>query len=245
MSLAIRIIPTLLKRDHSLVKGRQFDSWRVVGHPLQAAKIHAARGVDELMLLDIGATPMTKGPDFRMVEKLTADCFMPVTVGGGVSRVEHVRDLLLAGADKVLVNTHAKSVVSPAADKFGSQAICVGIDVLGKKVAIRCGQESTAWDPASWAEKMVKAGAGEILLQRIERDGMLGGYDVDLIKAVSDAVDIPVIASCGCGSYGDMVSAVKAGAQGVAAGAFFQFTDHTPKGAAEHFMQAGIEARMP
>ncbi len=219
MTLAVRVIPILLKRGNSLVKGKQFNSQRVVGHPLQAAKIHSAREVDELMLLDIGCDK----PDFDMVERLTKSCFMPVTVGGGIRGIKDVRDLLNIGADKIC--TTKPEIMALASDKFGSQAICAS--VFGIVSAIR-------------AEE---AGAGEILLQSIERDGMMEGYDLAMIKQVTEAINIPVIASCGCGTYQHMVEAVKAGASAVAAGSFFQFTDNTPKGAAEYLVNNGIEAR--
>jgi cyclase len=243
MSLATRVIPVLLKRGNSLVKGKRFDSWRSVGHPLTAARIHSARGVDELIVLDIGATPEGRGPDLEMVEKLTDSAFMPVTVGGGVRTLQDVRDLLNAGADKVAICTHTE-VISQAAAKFGNQALCVGIDVLGKHVVQRCGRRSIIWRARQWARMMEQAGAGEILLQRVERDGMMEGYDLDLIRTVSDAVNIPVVASCGCGAYSDMVDAVRAGASAVAAGAFFQFQHATPKGASEYLDAHGIEARL-
>lgn len=242
--LAVRVIPLLLRRDDSLVKGQQFDSWRSVGHPLQAARLHAARGVDELIVLDIGATPRNRGPDLRFVEALTRDCYMPVTVGGGVRHLQDISDLLNAGADKVAINSRAGAVLSEAAARFGSQALVAGIDVLGRKVHTHCGTTPIAWSAIEWAKRLEKLGAGEILLQRIERDGAMRGYDLRLIREVSQAINLPVIASAGCGAYSHMVKAVKAGASAVAAGAFFQWTEATPKAAAQYLHEKGIEARV-
>jgi cyclase len=243
MSLAVRIIPVLLRRGNSLVKGVKFDAWRSVGHPLQAAKIHASRAVDELVYLDIGATPSTKGPDLKMAEALTDSSFIPVTIGGGVRSVDDVQALMNAGADKVLVCTHAVPVVLEASKRFGSQAIVAGIDVLGKRVALKCGAQSSFITPLAWASKLYRHGAGEILLQDVERDGVMRGYNLKLIEKISAAVNIPVIASCGAGSYQDMADALNAGASGVAAGSLFQFTDCTPQGAAEYLSKRGFNVR--
>lgn len=218
MSLAHRVIPVLLKRGYALVKGKQFDSWRIVGHPLQAARIHAARGVDELMILDIGCDK----PDLKMVESLTEAMFTPVTVGGGIRHLEDVRDLLNAGADKIC--TTQISIIKAASEKFGRQAVCASV------TSPQCAVIAQA------------NGAGEILLQCVERDGMMTGYDLASIEKIR-GMNIPVIASCGCGSYDDMVAAIHAGADAVAAGAFFQFTDATPKEAARYLKEKGIETR--
>jgi len=227
VSLATRIIPVLLKRGDSLVKGKQFNPQRVVGHPLQAARIHSAREVDELMLLDVGCYE----PDFKMVKRLTDSCFMPVTVGGGIRSLDDVHGLLTgAGADKVAVRC-CSALITEIADKYGSQAVCAVMNWVG------------GCSPTRYSRILEERGAGEILLQCVERDGMMEGYDLDMIRKVSLAVNIPVIASCGCGTYQHMVEAVKAGASAIAAGAFFQFTDNTPKGAAEYLANHEIEAR--
>ena len=244
MTLAIRIIPTLLVRGGSLVKGVAFDSSRIVGHPLQSAKIYQARGVDELLYLDVVATPTNHGPDFHMVETLTEALFCPITVGGGIRSCQDIDTLLRIGADKVLICTNAVQLVREASDRYGSQCIVAGVDVLGGKVALRCGHESTRINPVTWAKKLAKAGAGEILLQSIDRDGGMKGYDLEVLKAVTDAVKVPVIASCGAGSYAHMAEAVRAGASAVAAGSLFLFTDATPREAAQHLVDNGIIARV-
>jgi len=246
--LARRVIPVLLARGHQLVKGERFNSWRSVGHVLQAAKIHQARGVDELIVLDIGATPERRGPDFEFIEKLTSECFMPLTVGGGVRSVEDVRWLLALGADKVAICTAAVAnpcLIAECASRFGSQAIVVAIDVSDGRVVTEC--NGRAWyigPPEKWAQSCEYNGAGEILLTSVDRDGTLQGYDLELVRRVSEAVSVPVIAAGGCSGYEDMRLAIEAGASAVAAGALFQFTDATPRGAAEYLAAHGIEARL-
>jgi len=247
MPLAHRIIPVLLKRGDTLVKGVRFKSWRSVGHALQAARIHQARGVDELVILDVDATPKGLKPDFKAIEKLTKNCFVPLTVGGGITTVQDVRDLMNAGADKVVVETAWISdpgFLPELASKVGSQAIVASISSSSGYASIHCGSVVYANAVEVAAKQAVKEGAGEILLQSVERDGTMNGYDLNMIKAVSK-VKIPVIASCGCGSYADMVKAIEAGASAVAAGAFFLFTDHTPRGAAQYLIAHGFEARLP
>lgn len=247
--LATRIVPVMLQRGSTLVKGTSFNSWRSVGHSLQAVRIYNARGVDELIYLDIAATPEGRGPDFETVRKLTDECFMPITVGGGVRSVDDVRELLSAGADKVAICTAALEIpglISDASDQFGSQAIVASVDVRepGYPCA-RCG--TIRWElfgAVTWARALANAGAGEILLTSIDRDGTLQGYDLDLISAVSKAVNIPVIAAGGAGTYEHLYEGIKAGASAVAAGAMWTFTDATPKGAAHYLAKKGVEVRL-
>ena len=244
--LATRVIPLLLQRGSMLVKGQQFKSWRNVGHALQAVRIHQARGVDELLFLDIGATPRGHGPNFRLIEELTKECFMPLTVGGGVRSVEDVRRLLECGADKVAVCTtifHTKTL-EECAVKFGSQAIVGAIDTMDGVVWSNCGAERWRMGVKSFSQLVADYGAGEILLTSIDRDGMMQGYDLDLIREVSSAVDVPVIACGGCGTYEHMLEAVQAGASAVAAGAMFQWTDATPRGAVEYLNEHNVEVRV-
>ena len=237
MGLAVRIIPTLLKRGDALVKGERFNGWRTVGHVQQAAQIHQARGVDELIVLDIGATPEGRGPDFDAVRKLTERCFMPITVGGGVRDAKDVQGLLNAGADKVAVRTawiQDASCVVDMISRFGSQAVVVALDV----------EEGACTEAVFEAIRIQAAGAGEIMLTNADREGTMAGYDINLIRTVCAAVDVPVIAHGGCSGYEDMLEAIRAGASAVAAGALFQFTDCTPRGAAEYLHAQGIEVRL-
>lgn len=247
MGLATRVIPSLLFRGDVLVKGKRFDSWRSVGHVLQAARVHAARGVDELIVLDIGATPEGRGPNLALVEKITDASFTPVTVGGGVRSVDDVRDLLRVGADKVAMGTTAIAapmLLQECAMKFGSQAIAVSIDCRKSIPFTRCGADRVWSSPVHVALYLEKHGAGEILLTSIDREGTMNGYDLELIREVAAAVDIPVIAHGGCGTYQHMHDAIEAGASAVAAGAMFQFTDATPRGASAYLATKGVEVRL-
>lgn len=248
MGLAVRVIPTILCRGRALVKGRRFDSWRSVGVAAQAVRVHQARGVDEVCLLDIGATLDGRGPDLSLVEELSEVVFAPLAIGGGIRNVNDARALLRAGADKVVVGTMAFSmipnVVKEIADAVGRQALVVAVDVRNGKVFTYCGRHSTDMDPVAYAKLVEGEGAGEILLTSIDREGTMQGYDLDLISKVSRAVSVPVIAHGGCKDYRDMVDAIHAGASAVAAGALFQFTDATPKEAARALAGYGIEARL-
>lgn len=249
--LATRVIPQLLADGRKLVKGKTFKPWRTVGVALQAAQIHASRGVDELLLIDVTATKEGRGPDLALIEELTESCFMPVTVGGGIRTVDQVREVLRAGADKVLIGNAGvwdQAFIARAASATGCQAIVVAIDVrdddFRRQVCSDAGERRWMFDPVEWAAAMQRNGAGEILLNSITREGTMQGYDLGLIRDVSAAVDVPVVAAGGCSGYDDMVRAVQAGASAVSAGALFQFTDATPREAAEYLHKAGIPARV-
>lgn len=249
--LKVRVIPTLLYKDFGLVKGRQFDSRRAVGSPMQAVKVYNRRGVDELVFLDVSATLQGRDPDFTLVDELGDECFMPLTVGGGVVTLEHVRRLLQVGADKVAVNTilmERPEVVEAAASRFGSQCIVASIDVRRSvdgdlSVWTRAGTMPTGADPVSIARHAESLGAGEILLTSIDRDGMMCGYDVEVTAAVSASVSIPVIASGGAAGYEDFVTVLRGGATAVAAASMFHFTEQTPLEAKRHLSQAGFPVR--
>jgi cyclase len=241
-----RIIPTLLLRGDHLVKGERYQSWRRVGAVRDAVRRFEFRGVDELILLDIAATPEGRGPDLAAVQAAADECFMPVAAGGGVRTLEDVRDLLLAGADKVVLGTSAiedTGFITRAADKFGSQCVTVSVDALGRRCATRCGVGTVSTSPRKHARRAVAAGAGEILLSSVDRDGTLAGYDLDLIRAVAPAVPVPVIASGGAGTAADLLAAFEAGADAVAVGAAWQFTDLTPRGAKAYLREHGVPVR--
>lgn len=251
MSLAHRVIPVLLMRNHLLVKGKQFDPLRVVGEVMQAAEVHQARKVDEMVVIDIMATLHGREPDYELIKKLTAKCFMPITVGGGIRSTTHVRKLLASGADKVLIGTYAleePEFIRECAQGFGSQAIVVAVDAIYETanwyVTSRCGHTRHFYGAAAFAKEMEFKGAGELLLTSIKNDGMMCGYDLGLIRKVAKEVDIPVIASGGCGSYEHMRKALAAGASAVAAGSLFQWTDCTPRGAVEYLAKKGWEVRL-
>ncbi len=250
--LKTRVIPTLLYKDFGLVKGTAFDSRRAVGSPMQAIKVYEMRGVDELVLFDVTATLQDRSPDFELIDDLADDCFMPLTVGGGVRSIEDVRGLLQVGADKVCLGSAAveqPDLVAEAARLFGSQCVVVSIDVRRDgddppTVWIRSGTDSTGQAPTDVASELEARGAGEIVLQSIDRDGTMTGYDLDTLRAVCDAVSVPVVASGGAGTYDHMLQAVEiGGASAVAAASMFHFTEQTPQGAKDHLRAHGVAVR--
>jgi cyclase len=247
--LKTRIIPVVLYRGHEAFKGKGFKSWRSTGSAISAVKVHARRQVDELILLDISATPQGKEPDFDLLRTITSDVFMPLAFGGGIRTVEHVRLALANGADKVCLCTAAletPELITAAAERFGRQAVTVCIDVTAQDfIATHAGcNVKLRSDPVEWARTVERLGAGEILLQSIPRDGTLEGYDIPLIMRVAAAVSIPVVASSGAGSYDHLHEALKAGAHAVAAGALWDFTSATPGQAALYLHSLGIPVRL-
>lgn len=250
--LKVRVIPTMLWKDVGLVKGTGFDSWRRTGTLLPAVKVYNTRQVDELILVDIMATREGRLPDYEVINDIAAECFVPFTVGGGIREVSHVRDLLRAGADKVCINTSAfgdPGLIRDAAAKFGAQCIVASIDAKrrpggGFECWSHSGTRATGVDAVEWARTVEGLGAGEILITSVERDGTMQGYDLDLVKAVAQAVKIPVIASGGAGKYEDMEAAVRvAGASAVAAASIFHFTEQTPLEAKTYLGGRGIPVR--
>lgn len=247
-----RVLPTLLFKDVGLVKGISFDSWRRVGSAMQAVKVYNLREVDELVFFDITATVDRRRPDFQQIAELAAECFMPMTVGGGVRTVDDIRDLLAVGADKVSINTatvETPELILEGSSIFGSQCIVVGIDVRRKgkswKVYTRCGTQSTGLDPVDHARSVESLGAGEIILTSIDRDGMMNGYDLDIIRRVTDAVNIPVVASGGAGNYQHMADVLlETRASGVSASAMYHFTQQTPREAKLFLREKGVPVRM-
>jgi cyclase len=251
--LKVRVMPTLLYKDLGLVKGRQFDSARRVGGVLQAIRVYEMREVDELVFLDVAATPAGRRPDFQLVDEFADECFMPLTVGGGVRTLQDVRQLLEVGADKVALNSAAAEtpeLVREAASAFGSQCVVVSIDARrrtsgGFEVYTRSGSQPTGKDPVAWAREVEALGAGEILLTSIDRDGTMEGYEIDLIGSVSGAVSIPVIASGGAGTYAHMLEVLqKTEAAAVAAASIFHFTEQTPREAKLHLQSHGLPVRL-
>jgi cyclase len=244
--MATRIIPVLLNRNGTLVKGRSFNKSRVVGHTLQAVRIYEARNVDELIFLDVSATPNGREPDIALVRSFAGTMFCPVTVGGGVSTTDHFKALLANGADKIAINTAAvenPDLITQAAHRFGSQAVVVSIDVREGQVFTHCGQKPTGLDVVAWAQEAEKRGAGEILLTDVLAEGRMTGYNLATVRNVSDAVRIPVVANGGAGTYEHLRIALEAGAHAVAAGAMWHFTDAVPAEAAEYLASHGIAVR--
>ena len=249
--LKIRVIPTLLWKGVGLVKGVGFDSWRRIGPILPAIKVYNRREVDGLALFDITAHATGKDPDVVLIADFALDCFIPLTVGGGIVRVEQVQMLLQAGADNVSLNTALHTnpgLVTEIAKRYGSQCVVASIDVRKVDddwlVFTQAGRCDTGRTVRDFVREVRDRGAGEILITSIERDGTMEGYDLGLIETVSAMVDVPVIASGGAGNYQHMVDAVtQAGASAVAAASMFHFTQQTPAGARAALKDAGAPVR--
>lgn len=251
--LKARIIPCLDVKDGRVVKGVNFVDLRDAGDPVEAARAYDAAGADELCFLDITASHEERAIIFDVVRRTAEQCFMPLTVGGGVRTVEDVRALLLAGADKVSINTAAvfnPDFVRVAAEKFGNQCIVVAIDAKavapGKwEIFTHGGRKETGIDAIEFAQKVASLGAGEILLTSMDRDGAKSGYDIALTRAVSDAVPVPVIASGGVGNLDHLVEGVRDGhASAVLAASIFHFGDYTIGEAKAHMAAAGLPMRL-
>ena len=253
MGLAKRIIPCLDVDQGRVVKGVKFEDIRDAGDPVEVSRRYNEEGADEITFLDITASHENRGTTYETVSRMASEVFIPLTVGGGVRNTDNIRDLLLSGADKVSINTAAvfePEFVKRAADKFGSQCIVVAIDAkqveLNRwEIFTHGGRKSTGLDAVEWAVKMVDFGAGEILLTSMDRDGTRDGFDLDVTRAVADAVTVPVIASGGVGNLDHLVAGVIEGhAQAVLAASIFHFGRHTIAEAKACMQAAGIEVRL-
>lgn len=257
MTLKTRIIPCLDVKDGRVVKGINFLELADVGDPVESAKAYDAAGADELCFLDITASHENRGTILDVVRRTAENCFMPVTVGGGVREVEDVRRLMLAGADKVSINTAAvkeRAIVGRAAERFGAQAIVVAIDAkrVSKdgevdrwEIFTHGGRHPTGIDAIEFAVSVADLGAGEILLTSMDRDGTKAGFDLKLTRAISDAVSIPVVASGGVGTLDHFVEGVtKGGASAVLAASVFHYGTFSVGEVKQHMAKAGIPMRL-
>ncbi|QGA49111.1 AglZ/HisF2 family acetamidino modification protein [Pseudomonas brassicacearum] len=227
-----RVIPCLLLKDRGLVKTVKFKSPKYIGDPVNAIRIFNEKEVDELVLLDIEASLLGREPDYELIAEVAGECFMPICYGGGIRTLEHAQKIFSLGIEKIALNSAALAdieLLRQIADQFGSQSVVCSMDckksLLGRySVYSQAGMKDTKVSPIEWARKAEAAGAGEIFLNSIDRDGMMQGYDIPLIKSVVAAVDIPVIACGGAGSIADLNEPFeKAGVSAVAAGSFFVF----------------------
>ncbi|MEO6394692.1 MAG: imidazole glycerol phosphate synthase subunit HisF [Devosia sp.] len=260
MTLKVRLIPCLDVKDGRVVKGVRFLDLRDAGDPVEAAIAYDAAGADELCFLDITASAENRDTIFDVVARTAEQCFMPVTVGGGVRSVEDIRRLLLSGADKVSINTAAVNdpdFVARAADKFGDQCIVVSVDAKRRQTRALGGANASDWeifthggrtptgiDAVEFAVRSVERGAGELLVTSMDRDGTKSGFDLELIRTIADAVPVPVVASGGVGSLDDLVAGVKQGhASAVLAASIFHFGTFTIAEAKAHLLNNGVAVR--
>ncbi|HST95024.1 MAG TPA: imidazole glycerol phosphate synthase subunit HisF [Microvirga sp.] len=255
--LKVRLIPCLDVKDGRVVKGVQFVDLVDAGDPVEAAKAYDAAGADELCFLDIAASHEARGILLDVVSRTAEACFMPLTVGGGVRTVEDIRKLLLAGADKVSINTAAvknPDFVREASEKFGNQCIVVAIDaktVSGEgepprwEIFTHGGRSATGIDAIAFARQVAALGAGELLVTSMDRDGTKGGYDLALVRTIADAVPMPVIASGGVGTLDHLVDGVREGhASAVLAASIFHFGTHSIGEAKDYMARAGLRMRL-
>ncbi|MBT4005607.1 MAG: imidazole glycerol phosphate synthase subunit HisF [Rhodospirillales bacterium] len=251
--LKVRIIPCLDVHDGRVVKGVNFVDLVDAGDPVEQAKVYDAAGADELCFLDITASHENRDTLYDVVRGTAEQCFMPLTVGGGVRKVDDIRKLLLAGADKVSINTAAvdrPEFVKEAAEKFGAQCVVVAVDAKttapGKwEIFTHGGRNATGLDAVEWAVRMASLGAGEILLTSMDRDGTKEGFNLPLTRAVADAVPVPVIASGGVGTLDHMVEGVREGhASAVLAASIFHFGTFSVGDAKAHMAAAGLPVRL-
>jgi cyclase len=251
--LKVRVIPTLLLRDSSLVKGKRFASDRPIGTLLQATRLHSRRDVDEMMIFDVSASSLSRGPDLSQIAHVTREVRVPLSVGGGINGCHGFEKVLMTGADKVVVNTSCYSnptVVSEASSRFGSQCVVASVDArweASDRQPTCMSHSGSIPEPVDFADHILnleQMGAGELVVGSVTRDGMMTGYDLRLLELAASLVSIPIIISGGCGSYHDMLTAVvDFGASAVAAASIFQFTELTPLGAREFLAENGVPVR--
>ena len=253
MALKKRLIPALLLREGRCVKGRQFANFRDTGNPLTAARVYDAQGADELVFLDITASSRGHATTVDVIHHVAEEVFMPLCVGGGLRTVEDIREMLEAGADKVSLNTAVEErpeLIAQAARRFGNQCVVVSIDCRlrddgSHEVFTYAGTHATARDPLEWAREAVDLGAGEIFLTSIDREGTMEGYDLELVRAVADAVTVPVIAHGGCGTLTHLVEAIVEGhADAVSCASILHFTDQSVIKARAHMKTYGVDVRI-
>lgn len=250
--LKLRVIPCLDVRDGRVVKGVNFENLRDAGDPAEQARVYDRQGADEITFLDIAASVEGRGALLDAVRRTAEACFTPLTVGGGVRSLDDIRTLLLAGADKASINTAAikdPSLINRAAEKFGAQCIVVALDAKSVgpskwELFTHGGRNPTGIDALEFAKEVADRGAGEILLTSMDRDGTKVGYDVELLRQVSSAVSVPVVASGGVGNLQHLVDGARAGASAVLAASIFHFGQHSVNDAKAALAAAGLPVRM-
>jgi cyclase len=247
--MKFRIIPTILTDGTTVVKGTKFNNWRTVGSAEATARLYAARDVDEIIFLDVTARSKGKSIDLDLITKFSRQLRVPFSVGGGIDSVEIASQCLRNGAEKIVLGTAAfekPELISQLSSTFGSQAVVVAVDIPqsnGDSIAIDSGRTIVEIAPRDFAAMAQERGAGEIIIQSVEKDGMQVGYDLQTIKKFAEFLTVPIIASSGAGSATDFAEAFYAGASGAAAGAIFQFTELTPSRVRRDLESLGIPVR--
>jgi cyclase len=251
--LKTRLIPIVLLKDGRMIKTRQFGDYRDVGNPKTVAKVYDAQKADELVFLDITASVENRHFLFDIINTVSDQCFMPLTVGGGIKTIQQAREMLQNGADKISLNSEAvlrPDLIKEMSKEFGRSTVVVSIDYRknsenNDEVFILRGKQATGLNPVEWSKKVEELGAGEILLTSIDREGMMNGYDLEMIKQVSENVMIPIIASGGVGTLQDLVDGITIGkASAVAAASIFHFTDQSIIKAHAFMKERGLEVRI-
>jgi imidazole glycerol-phosphate synthase subunit HisF len=249
--LRTRVIPIVLLSGYSVIKTIKFDVRRNLGNPITVARIYNTRNVDELVLLDIDASKQKKAIDLFIIQDIASECFMPLTVGGGIRKIEDIRNLLKRGADKISINTYAlenPDFIRESSSIFGSQCIVVSVDVRkeGDRYVIYSSvdNENTKLSPIEWCKKSEALGAGELLISFVDHDGTMEGIDEAYIEEIAKSVNIPLIASGGVSNPEDTVKMAKAGASGIGVSSIFHFTSHTPLDCKKAMGAAGIPVRL-
>ncbi|MEI7752470.1 MAG: imidazole glycerol phosphate synthase cyclase subunit [Candidatus Omnitrophota bacterium] len=244
-----RVIPVVLLDGYSVLKTIQFKTRRNLGNPITVARIYNTRNIDELILLDIDASKQQRQIDYFTIEDVASECFMPLTVGGGLSSCSHIENVLKRGADKVAINTAAlkdPSFIREASAHFGAQCIVVSVDVIQSDGCYKICSHSLGTverELLDWCKQIEGLGAGEIFLNSVDRDGMMNGYDTELIRQVSSVIKIPLISCGGAGKSADLASAIQSGASASAAASLFHFTKYTPEECRASMRAAGLPAR--
>ncbi|MCH9813717.1 MAG: imidazole glycerol phosphate synthase subunit HisF [Epsilonproteobacteria bacterium] len=246
-----RVIPCVLLKDWQLTKSVGFEEFRTIGHPKVTSKIYNRRNVDELIVLDIDASNLEKSINYKTLSDIAQECFMPLTLGGGIRSLEDINKLLEIGADKVSLNTIAlkkPDFIKEASVKYGSQCIVISIDVIKEEQCYKIYNKNLGvvhdLDLRLWMHTCERLGAGEILLTSVDHDGRECGYDVDLIALVAKEVNIPIIANGGAGNPLHAVDAIRAGADAIAAASIFHFTQYTPDNIKEVLQKANLPVRL-
>ena len=248
--LKVRIIPTLLWKNHSLVKSKKFDEWRKVGHLVPSVKVYNSRNVDEIIFLNISDLGDNQIPDYSLVDEVASHCFVPLTIGGNIKNLYDVQKIIERGADKICINSILESnikIINDISKNFGSQAVVVSIDFRkvedDYKIFFKGGKKKSNINIFDHVKKVEDLGAGELILNSIDNDGMMNGYELEILGQISKFCKLPIIISGGAGDYSHMKDAIEYGASAVSAASIFHFTEKTPEEAKNYLKKNNIPIR--